>query len=123
MYKRYKIIKSLIPQQSPNLELAAVFIMQFQAKAGFAGCKKRIIVGELINVAGDLHAVVVQKGRYDLIPGKGEIQLCLKEAQNGKGSKADDNLGADCLSNLFRRSCRHSAFGNGKGRFHVCIKF
>ena len=71
----------------------------------------------------DLHAVVVQKGRYDLIPGKGEIQLCLKEAQNGKGSKADDNLGADCLSNLFRRSCRHSAFGNGKGRFHVCIKF
>ena len=87
------------------------------------GCKKRIIVGELINVAGDLHAVVVQKGRYDLIPGKGEIQLCLKEAQNGKGSKADDNLGADCLSNLFRRSCRHSAFGNGKGRFHVCIKF
>ena len=80
MYKRYKIIKSLIPQQSPNLELAAVFIMQFQFQNLFTGIQDLIIISKLINISCNLHAIIPLQRSTDLLHGKLEIKLRLQHS-------------------------------------------
>ena len=78
MYKRYKIIKSLIPQQSPNLELAAVFIMQFQPQCLLTCIQNHIIIGKLINISCNLYTIIPLQRSPDLFHGKLEIKFRLQ---------------------------------------------
>ena len=78
LLKRYKNIKSLVPQQSPNLELAAVFIMQLQLQRLLTCIQNHIIIGKLINITCNLHTIIPLQRNPNLFHGKLEIKLRLQ---------------------------------------------
>ena len=110
----------LVPQQSPYLELAAVFIMQFQVKYLFTGDQDLIIISKLINIACNLHAIVPLQGSADLIHGKLKVQLRLKHTHQCKRYEANDKMSIDLLLGPDEGGGRIIlALGSTEDRFHM----